>query len=149
MKRTRRILHPTDFSTASGPALDKAIELAKKNKAELLLLHVMVPAVPYVGAEDYTGPEFYREMQTRARREAQSALLPLIKKAQKARVKAQSFLLKGIPHEQIVRAAKSRRVDLIVIGTHGRTGISKFFMGSVAGRVIAMAHCPVLTVRGK
>lgn len=149
MNRTRRILHPTDFSSASGLAFEKAVELARRNKAELLLLHVMVPVVPYVGAEDYAGPGLYKDLQSRAKREAQAALLPLVKRAQKHRVKAQSVLLTGVPHEQIVRAAKNRRADLIVIGTHGRTGISKFFMGSVAGRVIAMAHCPVLTVRGK
>jgi nucleotide-binding universal stress UspA family protein len=76
-------------------------------------------------------------------------LSSLMKKAKKAKVKVKTLLLKGTPHTQIVKAAKNRRADLIVIGTHGRTGISKFFMGSVAGRVIAMAHCPVLTVRGR
>jgi len=149
MARTRRILHPTDFSPASGRAFDKAIELAKQNKAELLLVHVMVPVVPYVEAEVYSGARLYRDLQSAAAREAESALLPLIKKAQKAKVNVKSLLLRGVPHEQIVRAAKNRRADLIVIGTHGRTGISKFFMGSVAGRVVAMAHCPVLTVRGR
>lgn len=149
MARTRRILHPTDFSPASGRALDKAIELAKQNKAELLLVHVMVPVVPYVEGEVYSGARLYRDLQSAATREAESGLLPLIKKAQKAKVNVKSLLLNGIPHEQIVRAAKNRRADLIVIGTHGRTGLSKFFMGSVAGRVVAMAHCPVLTVRGR
>ena len=52
-------------------------------------------------------------------------------------------------HEQIARAAKSKKADLIVIGTHGRTGLAKFFLGSVASRVVAAAPCPVLTVRGK
>ena len=60
-----------------------------------------------------------------------------------------SLLLKGMAHDQIVRAAKNRRTDLIVIGTHGRTGITKLFMGSVAGRVVSTASCPVMTVRGK
>jgi len=58
-------------------------------------------------------------------------------------------LLMGSPHDQIVKAAKSKKVDMIVIGTHGRTGLSKLFMGSVAGKVIALATCPVVTVRGK
>ena len=52
-------------------------------------------------------------------------------------------------HEQIVRAAKAQRADLVVIGTHGRSGLAKFFVGSVAGRVVSAARCPVLTVRGK
>ena len=58
-------------------------------------------------------------------------------------------LLEGIAHEQIARAARARRADLIVIGTHGRTGVAKLFLGSVAGRVVSIAHCPVMTVRGK
>jgi nucleotide-binding universal stress UspA family protein len=59
------------------------------------------------------------------------------------------MLLDGLPHEAIVRAAKSRRADLLVLGTHGRTGLAKFFLGSVATRVLSTASRPVLTVRGK
>jgi nucleotide-binding universal stress UspA family protein len=55
----------------------------------------------------------------------------------------------GIPHERIVRAARSTRADLVVIGTHGRSGFAKVMLGSVASRVVASATCPVLTVRGK
>jgi nucleotide-binding universal stress UspA family protein len=57
--------------------------------------------------------------------------------------------MEGVTHEQITRAARSKRADLVVIGTHGRTGLAKFFLGSVAGRVVSTASCPVLTVRGK
>jgi nucleotide-binding universal stress UspA family protein len=59
------------------------------------------------------------------------------------------MLLDGTAHERIVRAARSKRADLIVIGTHGRTGLARLFLGSVAGRVVATATCPVMTVRGK
>jgi nucleotide-binding universal stress UspA family protein len=58
-------------------------------------------------------------------------------------------LVNGSPSEQIARLARSKRADLIVIGTHGRTGLAKFFLGSVANRVVSTATCPVLTVRGK
>ena len=58
------------------------------------------------------------------------------------------LLLEGVAHEQIVRAAKSKKADLTVIGTHGRTGFAKLFLGSVASRVVTAAPCPVLTVRG-
>lgn len=149
MKRVRRILHPTDFSKASGRALAEAMDLAKQNKADLLLLHVIVPMTPYVAADHYTGPEMYLKLEAAAKREAESSMARLLKKVQKAKVKTKSMLLKGVPHDLIVRTARRQKVDLVVIGTHGRTGISKFFMGSVAGRVIAMAHCPVLTVRGR
>lgn len=148
MKRLRRILHATDFSAASKRAFDMAVEFAKQNKSELLLVHVLVPHVAYP-ADTYADPEFYIELERSARRQAQSSIEALVDKLKRAKVKAKALLLKGTAHGQIVRAAKNRRADMIVIGTHGRTGISKLLMGSVAGRVIAEASCPVLTVRGK
>jgi nucleotide-binding universal stress UspA family protein len=59
------------------------------------------------------------------------------------------LLLVGLPHDEILRAAKRQKADLIVIGTHGRTGAALFFLGSVAARVIAGSSCPVLAVRGR
>jgi universal stress protein A len=59
------------------------------------------------------------------------------------------MLLQGLPHEQIVRAARAQRARLLVVGTHGRSGVARFFVGSVAGRVVASAPCPVVTVRGR
>ncbi len=149
MKRIRRILHATDFSRASARALAEAIGFAKQNHAELLLLHVAAPITPYLAENSYVSPALYTQMEESERREAESAMRTLVEKAKRARIRVKSMLLKGVPHEGIIRVARTRRVDLIVIGTHGRTGISKFFMGSVAGRVVAMAHCPVLTVRGR
>jgi nucleotide-binding universal stress UspA family protein len=73
----------------------------------------------------------------------------LMQKLQRANVKAKSVLLNGQAHDQIIKAAKSKKADIVVIGTHGRTGLSKLFMGSVAGRVVSTADCPVLTVRGR
>jgi nucleotide-binding universal stress UspA family protein len=73
----------------------------------------------------------------------------LLGKIEKLGVKAESLLLKGTPAEQIVNAAKQRNADIIVIGTHGRTGLTKLFMGSVAGRIVSTSDCPVLTVRGR
>ena len=70
-------------------------------------------------------------------------------KAKSAKVRAKGVLLEGVAHDQIVRAAKRQKADLLVLGTHGRTGVARFFLGSVAGRVVASAPCPVLTVRGK
>ncbi len=148
MKRIRRVMHATDFSRASSRALDAAVSFARANKAELLVAHVLVPSLPYP-ADGEADPAFYVELEQNARQQAEAALEKLTNKIKKARVKARGLLLKGTAHEQIVRAAKNRRADLIVIGTHGRTGISKLLMGSVAGRIIAEASCPVLTVRGK
>jgi nucleotide-binding universal stress UspA family protein len=64
-------------------------------------------------------------------------------------VRATGLIMEGSPYEVIARAARSRRADVLVLGTHGRTGLSRFFLGSVAARVLASAPCPVLTVRGR
>lgn len=148
MRRIRRILHPSDFSRASGAAFTKAVEMAKANRSELLVLHVLAPVIPMVG-DGYVSPGIYEEIEATARGQARQHLDRLVAKAKKAGVRAKGLLMEGLPHEQITRAARSKRVDLVVIGTHGRTGLAKFFLGSVAGRVVSIAPCPVLTVRGK
>ncbi len=70
-------------------------------------------------------------------------------KARKAGVRVETVLLEGLADQQILRARKSKKADLIVMGTHGRRGLAKFFLGSVASRVVASSRCPVLTVRGR
>jgi nucleotide-binding universal stress UspA family protein len=147
MSRIRRILHPSDFSRASSKAFAKAVEMAKANRAELLIVHVLAPSVPLAG-DGYISPKIYEDLEASARAWGQKQLNRLLAKARQAGVRAKGALLDGVPHEQIVRAAKSKKAGLIVIGTHGRTGLAKFVLGSVAGRVVAMATCPVMTVRG-
>lgn len=148
MSRIRRILHPSDFSRASSKAFAKAVELARANRSELLLVHVLAPAVPLAG-DGYISPKVYEDLEASARAWGQQQLDRLLAKAKKGGARAKGILLEGVPHEQIVRAARSKKANLIVIGTHGRTGLAKFVLGSVAGRVVAMAPCPVLTVRSK
>jgi len=144
----RRILHPSDFSGASRAPFRKAIETAKSNRAELLIVHVMSPVVPVPG-DGYVSPQLYDQLASSSRAWAQKRLDGLMAQAKKSRVRVKGFLLEGAPSEEIVRFARARRVELIVIGTHGRTGLAKLFVGSVAERVVAAAPCPVLTVRGK
>ena len=148
MKRFRRILHPTDFSRASGAAFARAIAMAKDSRAELLLVHVMTPYVPVAG-EGYMPPRLWEEMEASTRAYATKRLGALAAKARKAGARVRMLLLEGVPAERIARAAKSQRAELIVIGTHGRTGLARFFVGSVADRVVSMAPCPVMTVRGR
>ena len=145
--RIRRVLHPSDFSRASGAAFSKAVDLAKANRAELLLVHVLAPVIPMLG-DGYVSPKIYQDVEASTRVHAKKELDSLIAKAKKAGVRAKPLLLDGTAHDQIVRAARSRRADMIVIGTHGRTGLARLFLGSVAGRVVSSARCPVLTVRG-
>ena len=148
MSRLSRILHPSDFSRASGAAFARAVAMAKADRAQLLLVHVLAPPIPIAG-EGYISPKVYDDLEASARKYGQKHLGVLQTKARNAGVKAVTLVLDGVAHDQIARAAKSKKADLIVIGTHGRTGLAKFFLGSVASRVVAAAPCPVLTVRGK
>jgi nucleotide-binding universal stress UspA family protein len=148
MKRIRRILHPTDFSSASRPAFERALGLARDSRAELVILHVMAPVIPVVG-EGYIPPQTYEAIDTAARKSAQKKLDALAARARNAGVRARPLLLEGTAHERIVSAAKAQRVDLIVMGTHGRSGLARLFIGSVASRVVSAAPCPVMTVRGR
>jgi nucleotide-binding universal stress UspA family protein len=144
MKRIRRIFHATDFSDASRPAFAAALELAKQARAQLLLLHVLVPPSPFLGNRL---PSSYLDLQARARRDAERRLAAAVDRAKEAGVRVQAKLIGGTPAEEILRVARRWHPDMIVIGTHGRTGPGRFFMGSVAERLLQRASCPVLTVR--
>jgi nucleotide-binding universal stress UspA family protein len=145
---SRRVLHPTDFSKASSAAFARSLAEARANRGELVLLHVLAPVIPIAG-EGYVSPSVYEQMSQSARAWARKQMDRLLAKARAARVRARGLVLEGVTHEQIVRAAKRQRVGIIVMVTHGRTGVARFFLGSVAARVAATAPCPVLTVRGR
>jgi nucleotide-binding universal stress UspA family protein len=99
--------------------------------------------------DGYVSPTVYEDMEAAARAGAQKQLRRLAEQAKRSGIRARPILLEGIAHERIAQAARSRKADLVVIGTHGRTGFARFFLGSVASRVLAIAPCPVLTVRGR
>jgi nucleotide-binding universal stress UspA family protein len=150
MRVFRRILHATDFSSASRPALARAIALARQNQAPLWVAHSLPPLVaPFGGEVAYLPPGTYEAIDRSAREHAQKQLETLVERAKQAGVRATALLLDGSPHEQIPRAARRTHADLLVIGTHGRTGLTKVLLGSVAERVVRLAPCPVLTVRGR
>jgi len=142
-----RILHATDFSAASGPAFRQAIAMARRDRAELLVLHVLSPPAPMV-ADAYITPNVWNTLLRSQRASAQRRLDTLVDKARRARVRARGLLAEGVPADTVVRVARARGARLIVVGTHGRRGAARFFLGSVAARVVAAAHSPVLTVRG-
>lgn len=148
MRRFRRILHPTDFSGASAPAFRMALDLARADRAELTIAHVVSPIFPVAG-EGYMPPRVYADLARSQRRHAVRQLERLVDRARKARVRARPLVLEGSPHERIARAARARRADLVIMGTHGRGAMAKLFLGSVAERVVGSAPCPVLTVRGR
>jgi universal stress protein A len=145
MKPFRRILVATDFTPASDPALAEAIEMAKGDGTELLIAHAYTPP-NVIDAQSITGG-VYEEWEKNLRDRVAERLEPLVERAGKEGVKAEALILSGTPYEAISDAAAENGADLVIMGTHGRKGVSKFFLGSVASRVISSAPCPVLTVR--
>jgi nucleotide-binding universal stress UspA family protein len=148
MSQFRRILLASDFSPASRPAFRRALGLARANRASLTIVHVYSIIVPMMG-EGYVTGQVYDKWMADVRADAQRRLGRLVAQARKSGVRAKGLVLEGIPHDRIVRAARSTRADLVVLGTHGRTGLGRVFLGSVAARVVTLAPCPVLTVRAR
>ena len=148
MAGTRRILFASDFSKASRKAFTTALTLAKANRAALTVMHVITPFTPIV-PEQYIEAQTWEQIDNEARRWGLLQVRKLTQRAKTFGVRAVGLLLEGDPAQQIIRAARSTRADMLVIGTHGRTGLTKFFVGSVASRVVASASCPVVTVRNK
>lgn len=147
MTAIRHIVVASDFSKASQRAFRTAVSLAKSNGARLTILHVHIPIVPLV-PEQYIDSPKWAAVDGAARVAEGRRLAGMARRAEAAGVRARTRLLVGEPSRDILRASRSLRPDVLVLGTHGRTGFSRFFLGSVAERVVAMAKCPVLTVRG-
>ena len=147
MKRIRRIVYATDFSSASRRAFSTAIGLAKSANARLTLIHVMATPIPMV-PELYFDAGLFERVEQQTREWSTRRLKKLADNATKQGARVTSQLREGDAAQQIVRAAKSARADLVVMGTHGRAAIPRFFLGSGADRVVRTASCPVMTVRG-
>jgi nucleotide-binding universal stress UspA family protein len=142
----RRVLFGTDFSPASRPAFRRAIALARQSRGRLLIVHVVPSGMP-MGAEGYVTPRMYQEMETAIRQSAQKQLDRLVAQAKKAGVAARGLLLTGAAPEAIALTARKERSDVVIVGTHGRTGLDRLLAGSVASRIVGTAPCPVMTVR--
>ena len=142
----RKILLATDFSDGSAAAERMAVELASKLGASILALHVVEPP-PY----SYPSVSLYvpsPELVGDALRAAKQALQQVEERLRKQGIAVESAVLQGVPYTEIVRVADEGRFDLVVIGTHGRTGLKHFLLGSVAERVVRSCTRPVLTMRG-
>lgn len=148
MPHVRRILFASDLSKASRKAFTTAIAMARVNRATLTILHVIAPFWPIV-PEQYINTQTWDKIDSQARRWSQHQLRRLTEQARHAGIRVVGLLLEGDPAQQIVRTARSKRADLLVIGTHGRSGLARLFVGSVASRLVATASCPVVTVRSK
>jgi nucleotide-binding universal stress UspA family protein len=142
--RVKNVLVPIDFSDCSRKALRYAIPFAKEHDAALTLLYV-VPTPSYVIGEYSLAP--YAEIQAEMRSHGAKELARMIVDDVKGEVPAESRVQVGSAAHEIVELAKCLPADLIVISTHGRTGLKHVFIGSVAEHVIRHAPCPVLVVR--
>lgn len=142
-----RILVPTDFSEPSDAALEYARALAQRFGASLHLLHVIEPiaATGVFSNEFYIGntPGIYETLV----KEAQAKFAERVSSADRAGYGTTTEVMTGQSAQTIVDYAEDRHFDLIVMGTHGRTGLAHLLMGSVAEHVVRRAACPVLTVR--
>jgi nucleotide-binding universal stress UspA family protein len=141
---TPHFLVPTDFSAFADQALDYAIRLARTLNARLTLLHVMQP-VPMAGVDMGVAlPETYLQELEEA---VQGSMEDALARVTAAGLTGERVVLYGVPFQEIVETAKARQVDIIVMGTHGRTGLMHVLLGSVAEKVVRLAPCSVLVVR--
>jgi nucleotide-binding universal stress UspA family protein len=140
-----KIIHPTDFSDCAEQARDLAVQLARALGAELILLHVAVEAPPF-----REGPTNTRELERLFEEQREWARKALEERATETRrqgVPTLARVVTGAPHQEIVETAKREDAAFIVMGTHGRAALERFFVGSVADRVIRAAPCAVVTRR--
>lgn len=137
--KAKKILFPTDFSHTGDAALALATSLARDTGATLLIVHAEEPPTAYGGGELYYGiPE--------PATDDLQAMLKQVKPTDPA-VPYEHHLITGDPAHAVVRLANEEQVDMIVIGTHGRTGLARILMGSVAEAIVRRAECPVLTYK--
>ncbi|MBM3770595.1 MAG: universal stress protein [Acidimicrobiia bacterium] len=135
-----RILVPTDFSETSAEALRYGVELARERHAGLILLHVG-------DAASQIATEFPLGLDASLIDAERERILKILTPAEQIAVRPEFVMCSGSPAEEIVRCAVDREVDLIVMGTHGRGGVSHLLLGSVAEKVIRTAPCAVLVLR--
>jgi nucleotide-binding universal stress UspA family protein len=141
--KVKRILVPIDFSDCSKKALQYALPLAKEHQAAITLLYVVAPAY---SAGEYGGID-YAQLEASMKDGGEKELAKLAIDEVGGEVSTDTLVRVGSPPREIVELARSLPADLIVISTHGRTGLKHVVLGSVAEHVVQRAPCPVLVVR--
>lgn len=141
----KTILFPTDFSHGARAAMDHAVSLARDYHAKLLLLYVIqdISIAEWYIPSSLSVTDLVEDMQKSAWKEMDkwaAEVSATVKEVEK-------MVVRGVPFVEIIRTAKEKQADLIVIGTHGRTGIDHMLFGSTAEKVVRKSPCPVLTVR--
>ncbi len=137
----QHFLVPTDFSADADYALEYAMTLASKLQAKLTLLHVIEPLA--VGSVESMPYLFMQDLEDKITQ----AMAPYHARVTAAGLACDYSIVHGVPFQIIIETARTAHVDLIIMGTHGRTGLRHVLLGSVAERVVRLAPCPVLVVR--
>lgn len=140
-----KILHPTDLSECATQAEAVAIDLVRKLDGDLVLLQVLVEAPLY--SEGLISRRQVQTVYDAQRKWSEDALEARTEKLRQSGIKTSWRVQMGTPHEEIIRTADEEHAGMIVMGTHGRSGLNRALLGSVTERVIRLARCPVLTVR--
>ncbi len=145
MKRFEKILLPVDFSEYSEIACEYALTLAKTFNSSVQVLHVINEPVDLRGfyVPHISFEQLEKEIETGAVRMLESFCQERLKEFEAF----ETIVVTGVPYEEIIRVASEKESSLIVIGTHGRTGLDHLIFGSTAERVVRSAPCPVMTVR--
>lgn len=140
--KIRKILVPIDFSPHSNKAVDYASILAGQFNASIILMHV-IDSAPYSVTDTLNVLEHRRSLAMIARSLLNNWREPL----RKENLVVKPYLVSGVVYDEILKKARRDKVDLIVMGTHGRTGLKHVLLGSVAEKIVRLSSCPVLTVR--
>jgi nucleotide-binding universal stress UspA family protein len=143
----RTVLVSTDFSDYGDAAIAHALRIAEQNRARVLMLHVLDARPPVNPLYAHYYPIPTPEQNRAAEAEARQALSARIPAELRDSDRVEPIVAQGTPAQEILRIADERQVSLIVIATHGRTGLMRLALGSVAERVVRDAPCPVLVVR--
>jgi universal stress protein A len=143
----RSILVPTDFSECGNYALSWAASLARTFNASIICVHVIEPIVPTVGYSGMSEPLPIADISEQLEDSAERELPKLAECEECAGLDVEELIVHGEAASEIVQVAKERDVDLIVVSSHGRTGLGRILFGSTAEAVVRHAPCPVLVVK--
>lgn len=142
-----KIICPVDFSRISLEALDLAVELAQSCGGTIVIVHVLEPII---APTDFTfGPLTMTDVEDKLADRASESIKEIIPKLGISSERTEIKVARGIASQEIVKIAEETGADLIVMGTHGYTGVTHALLGSTAERVVRRAPCPVLTMKGK
>jgi len=140
-----RILVPTDFSETARYAFNYAVELNRVLKARLYLLHVLQDFTEF--SEYNLSPSILPQLYLEFEENAAKRLEDMLANMESPDIPCDTYILHGVPFYEIIQFARKETIDLIIIGTHGRTGLKHVLFGHTAEKVVKKAPCPVLTVR--